>query len=63
MLKKPPQPDNLQGFTFCFAMDYLAGEDHTIDRPRDFSFWRDFMMRHSTQKDYRFLSFDETRLE
>ena len=25
-------------------MDYLAGEDHTIDRPRDYDYWRDFTM-------------------
>lgn len=31
---------NLQGFTYCFAIDYLPGEDHTIDRPRTYDFWR-----------------------
>ncbi len=35
------QPLNMQAFTCCFAMDYLAGDDHTIDRPRDYAFWRD----------------------
>ena len=25
------QPANQQAFTFCFAMDYLDGEDHTIE--------------------------------
>jgi FAD dependent oxidoreductase len=35
------QPDNHQSFTCCFAVDYLHGEDHTIDRPRDYAFWRD----------------------
>ncbi len=35
------QPHNHQAFTCCFAMDYLAGEDHVIDRPRDYAFWRD----------------------
>ena len=31
----PPedQPDNLQPVTVCFALDHLAGEDHTIPRP------------------------------
>jgi hypothetical protein len=32
---------NMQSFTCCFAMDYLDGEDHVIDRPRDYDFWRD----------------------
>ena len=29
------QPQNMQAFTVCFAMDYVAGEDHTIDRPAE----------------------------
>jgi hypothetical protein len=39
--KPEPQPHNHQAFTCCFAMDYLDGEDHVIDRPREYSFWRD----------------------
>ena len=34
-------PNNVQAFTCCFATDYLAGEDHTIERPRDYDFWRE----------------------
>jgi hypothetical protein len=36
-------PKNLQAFTCCFAMDYLAGQDHTIDKPREYNFWRDYV--------------------
>jgi hypothetical protein len=36
-------PENQQAFTMCFAVDHLAGENHTIDRPDDYSFWRDFV--------------------
>ena len=36
------QPANMQACTFCFAMDYLPGEDHTIDKPEEFAFWRDY---------------------
>lgn len=36
-----PNPADMQAITYCFAMDYRAGEDHTIDKPRDYSFWRD----------------------
>lgn len=32
---------NIQSFTFCFAMDLLPGEDHTIDKPSEYDFWRD----------------------
>jgi len=41
-LHAPPksQPANSQSFTYCFAMDYLEGEDNTIERPRDYDFWR-----------------------
>ncbi|MFM9031510.1 MAG: FAD-dependent oxidoreductase [Opitutaceae bacterium] len=41
--KDKAEPANHQAFTCCFAMDYLAGEDHTIDRPRDYAFWRDHL--------------------
>jgi hypothetical protein len=37
------QPANQQAFTCCFAMDYREGEDHTIDRPRDYGFWKDYV--------------------
>jgi hypothetical protein len=40
----PPEaaPLNMQAFTCCFAMDYLGGEDHTIERPAEYAFWREF---------------------
>jgi len=57
--KEKAEPDNLQGFTFCFAMDYLAGEDHTIDPPRAYDFWRNFTISTSAQKDYHVLTFEE----
>ena len=37
------QPANSQSFTYCFAMDYLEGEDHTIERPRDYEQWRGYV--------------------
>jgi hypothetical protein len=37
------QPANSQSFTYCFAMDYLEGEDHTIERPRDYDTWRGYV--------------------
>lgn len=39
------QPANLQAFTFCFAMDYLPGEDHTIEKPKDYDFWANYVPR------------------
>ncbi|MFC9692669.1 FAD-dependent oxidoreductase [Kribbella sp. NPDC056951] len=35
-------PANLQGITYCFALSHHAGQDHTIDRPRMYEFWRDY---------------------
>ena len=37
------QPLNMQAFTVCFAMDYAAGEDHTIEKPAEYAFWRDYV--------------------
>jgi hypothetical protein len=37
------QPDNQQSFTCCFAADYVPGEDHTIERPKEYEFWRDYV--------------------
>jgi hypothetical protein len=37
------QPANIQAFTVCFAIDYVAGEDHTIDEPSEYGFWRDYV--------------------
>ncbi|HSB17945.1 MAG TPA: FAD-dependent oxidoreductase [Bryobacteraceae bacterium] len=38
-----PQPANMQAFTVCFAVDHIEGEDHTIDKPDEYSFWRDYV--------------------
>ena len=36
------QPQNVQSFTCCFAIDYLAGENHTIDKPEEYDFWKNY---------------------
>ena len=35
-------PNNCQAFTMCFAMDYIAGASHIIDKPNQYNFWRSF---------------------
>lgn len=35
-------PKDQQAITVCFAMEYLPGEDHTIDKPRQYELWRDY---------------------
>jgi hypothetical protein len=37
------QPKNQQAFTYCFAIDHLAGEDHTIPKPAEYDFWRQYV--------------------
>lgn len=36
-------PKDMQAFTCCFAMDYLPGEDHIIEKPKEYSFWSEFV--------------------
>jgi hypothetical protein len=37
------QPKNIQALTWCFPVEYLPGEDHTIDRPEQYDFWRNYV--------------------
>lgn len=37
-----PQPLDQQAITWCFAIDHLEGEDHTIDKPDNYDFWKDY---------------------
>lgn len=36
------QPANMQAISWVFAVEHRQGEDHTVDRPREYSFWRDY---------------------
>lgn len=57
--KDEPQPDNVQGFTMCFAVEFLAGEDHTIERPRDYDAWRDVTLTAADGSRYHLVSFED----
>lgn len=37
------QPNNIQSFTVCFALGHCEGEDHTIEKPAQYAFWRDYV--------------------
>jgi hypothetical protein len=39
-LPGPSDPLDQQACTACFAIDYLEDQDHTIERPADYDFWR-----------------------
>lgn len=53
-------PDNQQSFTMCFAVDHLAGENHTIDKPDEYAFWHDFVPDLSPPWPGRLLEFTYT---
>lgn len=36
----PPEPHEQMVFTHVFALDHLPGEEHVIEKPRDYDFWR-----------------------
>ena len=36
---------NQQAFTAVFVMEFVPGADHTIDRPKDYAYWRDYVPR------------------
>lgn len=44
-LHAPPvaQPANMQAFTWCFVLEYRPGEDHTLEQPPQYAFWRDYV--------------------
>ncbi len=33
---------DMQSITHCFAVDYLEGEDHTIEKPEQYEFWKNY---------------------
>ncbi|WP_240906989.1 FAD-dependent oxidoreductase [Paludisphaera rhizosphaerae] len=38
-----PAPGIQQAFTVCFPTEHRPGEDHTIDRPAEYDFWRNYV--------------------
>lgn len=36
-------PANNQAFTVCFAIDYVPGENHVIEKPKEYDFWKNFV--------------------
>jgi hypothetical protein len=41
-----PNPLDQQAISWCFAVDYLPGEDHTIEEPKGYRFWRSYRPAH-----------------
>ena len=36
-------PGNQQAFTMCFAIDHVDGEEHVIDKPKEYDFWSGYI--------------------
>jgi hypothetical protein len=54
------RPHDMQAFTYCFALDALEGEDHTIEKPRDYDFWRSYVPEMTPAWTGPLLSWDTT---
>lgn len=37
-----PQPLNIQCLTWCFVVDHVEGENHTIEKPAEYDLWREY---------------------
>lgn len=53
-------PDNQQAFCICFAVEHFAGQQHVIDRPEEYTFWRDFVPQLKQPWPGRLLDFTYT---
>ena len=53
------QPLNMQAFTVCFAMDHVDGEDHTIEKPPEYAFWRDYVPKLTPAWPGKLLAWDQ----
>ena len=40
-----PAPHNMQAMTWCFAIDYEEGADHTIPKPDNYEKWQQYVPR------------------
>jgi len=51
-------PNAVQAIASCFALDYRPGEDHTIDKPDQYAFWRDYVPQLTPAWPGKLLSLD-----
>lgn len=54
------QPDNHQAFTVCFAAGYEKDADHTIEKPAEYGFWRDYVPKMKPSWPGKLLSWSMT---
>jgi hypothetical protein len=51
-------PSEQQGFNWTFAVEWLEGEDHTIERPDDYAFWREWKLPYWPGIHFGFMALD-----
>lgn len=37
------EPANMQAVSWCYAIDHIEGEEHVIEKPADYDFWRSYV--------------------
>lgn len=58
-----PDPLNQQAVTWCFAIDYLSDGDFTIERPADYTFWRNYRADFWPEPQLGWVFIDPTTLD
>ncbi len=58
-----PQPLDQQAHSWCFALSYHPGEDHTIEKPATYDFWRDHQPHYWPAKQLSFTTSNPLSLE
>jgi hypothetical protein len=56
--KNVAEPNNSQAFSICFAMSFHENENHTIEKPQKYGFWRDFVPHLNPAWSGKLLSLD-----
>jgi hypothetical protein len=54
-------PNNQQAFTMCFAVEHRNGEDHTIEKPAEYAFWREYVPKLTPPWPGKLLDFTYTQ--
>jgi hypothetical protein len=62
-LSGEPDPLDQQATTWCFALDYLPDGDHTIEKPRDYDFWRGYQADFWPEPQLGWVFIDPTTLD
>lgn len=62
-LPDAPNPMDQQSHSWCFAMSYHPDEEHLIERPKDYDYWRDYKLDFWPDKQLSFVGPNPVTLE